>query len=303
MTKDILVKKIKELKNKHPYNYNRTLEFRKIEPIIFEFTKKLDLDNPTLTERIYCLVHNFSEVPTCLECGGKVSYIRGSKYCSIKCSANSKTRAELIKKTCLDRYGVEHFSQLPEVKEKFNTTMLERYGVNHALQSKQILNKSEKTCLELYGNKHFTKSKRFALQKNIIKIKKKETNLKNKGVEHPLQNKNIFENKLKSSFKKKEFTFPSGRVEYVQGYEPHIIRELIDHFDEDDIICGSGLPEIWYMFDGKNHRYYPDIYIKSRNMIIEVKSDYTLISNLEVNLAKRQSCLDAGYKFWFTIGF
>lgn len=25
-------------------------------------------------------------------------------------------------------------------------------------------------------------------------------------------------------------------------------------------------------------------------------------SNLEVNLLKRQACIDLGYKFWFTVG-
>jgi len=35
------------------------------------------------------------------------------------------------------------------------------------------------------------------------------------------------------------------------------------------------MPEIWYEFEDKRRRYYPDIYIKSQNKIIEVKSDYT----------------------------
>jgi len=30
-----------------------------------------------------------------------------------------------------------------------------------------------------------------------------------------------------------------------------------------------------YMIDDKEHSYYPDIFIPSDNLIIEVKSDYT----------------------------
>ena len=39
------------------------------------------------------------------------------------------------------------------------------------------------------------------------------------------------------------------------------------------------------------HRYYPDIFIKSINTIIEVKSDYTINENVEINHFKKESCL------------
>ena len=77
---------------------------------------------------------------------------------------------------------------------------------------------------------------------------------------------------------------------------------MISIGDEDDIVCGKNLPEIWYYMKNKMHRYFADIYIKSKNMIIEVKSTYTLVADELKNKLKRQACSDAGYVFWFAIG-
>jgi hypothetical protein len=46
------------------------------------------------------------------------------------------------------------------------------------------------------------------------------------------------------------------------------------------------MPDIFYMIGTKMHKYYPDIYIPNENLIIEVKSTYTISQNLEMNQAK-----------------
>jgi len=53
--------------------------------------------------------------------------------------------------------------------------------------------------------------------------------------------------------------------------------------------------------EDKRRRYYPDIYIKSQNKIIEVKSDYTFHKDYEKNLAKAQGVLALDYDFEFRI--
>ncbi len=106
--------------------------------------------------------------------------------------------------------------------------------------------------------------------------------------------------------------FLSGKVVYVQGYEPQILKELVYHFEEDDIIVGSkNVPEIWYYMENKKHRYFPDIYIKSINTIIEVKSKWTLFEQtkegqenqtiMEINNHKRTACIEQGYNFIFAV--
>jgi hypothetical protein len=46
---------------------------------------------------------------------------------------------------------------------------------------------------------------------------------------------------------------------------------------------------------------FPDIYIKSLNKIIEVKSDYVYIKELQKNIIKKKACLYLGYNFEFWI--
>jgi len=108
---------------------------------------------------------------------------------------------------------------------------------------------------------------------------------------------------IKSSYSKKEYKFPSGKVFQIQGYENFALDELIinEKVDESDIIIGSQyVPEIWY-FDnsGKKHRYYVDIYIPSQNKCIEVKSLYTYKKNEEINLLKEEATKKLGYNYEF----
>ena len=49
------------------------------------------------------------------------------------------------------------------------------------------------------------------------------------------------------------------------------------------------------------HVYYADIYIKSENKIIEVKSDYTMEKDYDKNMTKWESCVEQGYEFEFWI--
>lgn len=106
---------------------------------------------------------------------------------------------------------------------------------------------------------------------------------------------------IKSSYSKKEYVFPSGKVEYIQGFEHFAINELIngENINETDIIIGSkNVPEIWY-FDNNNkkRRYYVDIYIPSQNRCIEIKSKYTYETNKQINILKEIATKNLGYKY------
>jgi hypothetical protein len=52
---------------------------------------------------------------------------------------------EKQKKTMIERYGVEHSLQVPEIFEKAKQTTLKRYGVRHPLQNTEIFTKAQKT--------------------------------------------------------------------------------------------------------------------------------------------------------------
>lgn len=62
------------------------------------------------------------------------------------------------------------------------------------------------------------------------------------------------------------------------------------------------MPEIWYVDNNeKKHRYHPDIFIPSKNLIIEVKSEYTLKADLEKNKKKMIAAEQTGFDFEFRI--
>ena len=102
-----------------------------------------------------------------------------------------------------------------------------------------------------------------------------------------------------SGYRWKEFEMPSGEIVKYQGYENKLFDELLLEYKEDEIITSrKDIPEIWYIgIDGKKHRYFPDVYAPSTNTIYEVKSEYTLNVNKEINELKFEAVKDAGYNF------
>lgn len=239
----------------------------------------------------------------------------------------SKQIRDKMQNTIYNLYGVDNVSKSDLIKNKKIQTSLTKYGKPHIPQVEEFKQKYQNTCLERYGNKMFLQSDEYRKrlvrdtgyeylsQIPEIKEKKKNTCRSKYGVDSPLQSPYIFQKHEKSLIKYKKYIFPSGRIEYVQGYEPMVLDELIKYFDEDDIIVKiNQIPVFWYEnLENKKSRYYPDIFIKSRNMVIEVKSTYILSLNgwglssksnnivSEINLRKRQSVIDAGYNFWFAV--
>jgi hypothetical protein len=203
------------------------------------------------------------------------------------------------KRTNLKKYGVEYPSQNKEIREKTKQTWIENYGVDNPFKSKEIQNQIKQTNLERYGVDHNFKSKE--IQNQI-----KQTNLERYGVEYALQNKELFDKQQKSSFILKDYQLPSEKIVKIQGYEWLALDELFQQgYQESDIVIKNKDIEneigyLWYFkLDGSKHRYFPDIYIKSENKIIEVKSDYT-IKNIN-NTLKKNSCLQSGLNFEYWI--
>ena len=139
-------------------------------------------------------------------------------------------------------------------------------------------------------------------------IATKETYQKKYNVSHPMH---LSEFALKQSkYCRKEFSFPdSNKVHYLQGYEPNALTKLLaEGYIESDFDFDN-IPTIKYFWskekdgDGKFHIYHPDFYIPKENLIIEVKSSYTLDGNGKRkdwgyrNKLKEEACLLFGYNF------
>lgn len=181
--------------------------------------------------------------------------------------------------------------------EKTKQTKLLRYGSESYCNADKI----KQTKLVRYGDPTFNNHP-----------KSKITLLQKYGVEYLGHIPNILDNQKR--YKNKPFTFPSGNIYNLVGYEPIAVQKLLDMgYTESDLLL-KNRPSIQYFWsandgfgDNKWHRYHPDIIVISENKIIEVKSIWTYSGNnsrpdwLSKNLAKQQASINAGYKFEFWI--
>ena len=220
------------------------------------------------------------------------------------------------KNTIFKKYGVEHISQLECIKQQKKEKSLEKYGTEFVLQSEIVRNKGKETNKIKYGFeipqqnidiKNKTQETIFkkygykgALKNPEVKQKMIENNMLKYGVPHHSQNAEIAEKMCNSAYCIKQYTFPSGKIINYQGYENFAFDELInlENILEDDILTNrQDVPEIWYTDKtGKLRRHFVDIYIKSQNKCIEVKSTWT---NQEKNnvFEKKHSAINLGYNY------
>lgn len=294
------------------------------------------LKNPCITQRLWHIVNNISTPVVCSWC--KVGLCKWSQdtktyrqYCCIKCSRPAAQ--EKCKQTLLSKYGVDNIQKLPTTRQKVSNTLKQKYGVSWfcgtekcqtaskdyiQANKKEIGNKRKETNIERYGvgypaqldnvklKTQATNVKRYGVphssQNIYTRLKSQQTSLERYGVPYAVQNPEIHELNMIRGRKFKQYVFPSGRVELVQGYEHLALNQLLQHYREDDIVVNrKDMPELWYTHNGKKRRYYPDILIKSVQKIIEVKSHWTYNRNVEVNNLKKQSAIDSGYLFDFMI--
>jgi hypothetical protein len=92
----------------------------------------------------------------------------------------------------------------------------------------------------------------------------------------------------------------------LMGYEPQAILYLLNQktdpilgrpIKEDEIRVGKEVPLFRYHTDDqKEHIYFPDIHLKDTNVIVEVKSLYTLHYHLYLNYLKFKKVVEDGYQ-------
>jgi hypothetical protein len=243
------------------------------------------------------------------------------KDCRIKLT-NDKRR-----ETFIEKYGVStnllfndtiekrknnYIENKNEIRNKYNETIQEKYGTNNISQNENIkIKKKEKHKNKTIEQKNDIIEKRkntnlliynstSPLHNNLIKEKILLTNLNKYGTENPMHNDEIAEKQQKNSYKLKEFKYPSGKIIYFQGYENRALNDLLNlNIDENDIITSrKDVPEIYYIDENNiKHRHYVDIYVKSLNKCIEVKSTWTYNVNKDKVIVKQLTCKKLGYLY------
>ena len=255
-----------------------------------------------------------------------------SKHCSKQCRAIDPNVVEKKKQTCLSKYGVKHVFQSKEIREKILKTTEKHYGKPYLLQTKngqsimynlsdeQLKQKEEnrlKTNLKRYGTKHPCKLE-------STKQKMYDTCIDKYGVKNPLQNSSILKKRSQTNINKyggvscmsdiivknkmmkthetikynrKECLLPSGKIVKKQGYEPQFLDYVFKNniLKEDNIIYFPN-PINYIDINNIKRSYYPDFYVPKWNLIIEIKSSWTILQDKNMYL-KESSTINCGFKY------
>ena len=130
---------------------------------------------------IFHIIFN-DELSKCKTCGKLIKFSkRCHSFCSNRCIGLNKDIQIAKNNTSLKNYGVKNPNELQIIKDKIRKTCLEKYGVNSILkldhvrennrkiqiENKEIINdKRKQTCLEKYGVDNYSKTDEY---KNKVK--------------------------------------------------------------------------------------------------------------------------------------
>ena len=256
-----------------------------------------DLSEKTPVYEIYYpLKNNLKKRPVCIICGKPVKYTSGhyAKFCSKECQYSDlgkKITKEIKIKSNLEKYGVEHTSQLKEVTDKrtksradhvdkiqqhVRESLYKKYGAYDVMHIPHILQKIKDTNLkkfgvefplqqlkkensEIYQKISQTCINKFGVDSSLknkeVREKIKQTNIQKYGVDNPLKNKEIW--------KKSQ---DNRQISSKSKLENNFLNYLKLKYESDDIIT---------QYKSKEYPYYCDFYIKSINLYIEIQGHWT----------------------------
>jgi len=260
-----------------------SIEDRKKDPIYLEKLRKKK--NPIEKSESHCKY-----------CGQTFFGPIDKKYCSVDCSNKDR----LLGKGYLKEINC------PQCNKLFKPNRSSRIYCSIACST---MNKKDNTSfLELLSKGCKKRSEDVKYIEKLSTAAKKRWNDPNFIAQmNEIFSSDEWIDKSLHSYNFKEYVLPSGKIEHVQGYEGRAIDILLETYTEDDLIINnkeikSLIGQIEYLTsDGRTHFYVPDIYIKSLNKIIEVKSNWTYEINKEINELKKKACLDRGVDFEFMI--
>lgn len=248
----------------------------------------------------------------CHDCSVKNGVILHKKTCLEKFGVDNARKNESIKEkgrqTCLRKYNVDHpqkckelnaircatdkeknngvyFVQTDNFKQLSRTKNQKNRQCDFPSQCPVVQTKIRASFRKRCGYDYYILSPEFQERCKHIFMEKY-------GVEHPMHNQRIVSKCLQNSYRTKEFISSSGRIYQYQGYEHFMLDKLIkDGIDENDLVNDSKLvPFIpWFDSNGKIHKHTVDMFIKTQNKCIEVKSEWTIKRQGESNVRAKQN--------------
>jgi len=151
----------------------------------------------------------------------------------------------------------EKSKELRKDKDKVND-ILEKYANNISIQ--KLSKEYDTTSYAIY---------------NILK--NNNVNIRPKNVANSIKNQNEEFQRycIKRSYRSKTYTLPSGKEIRVQGYEDHFLDFIFQNKILDESDFNFEPPVIKYS-ENPIRKYHPDFHIPRYNLLVEIKSEYTL---------------------------
>ena len=279
-----------------------------------------DLSEKTPVYEIYYrLKNNLKKRPVCIICGKPVKYTSGhyAKFCSKECQYSDlgkKITKEIKIKSNLEKYGVEHTSQLKEVTDKrtksradhvnkiqqhVRESLYKKYGAYDVMHIPHILQKIKDTNLKKFGvefplqqlkkenSEIYQKISQTCINKfdvdsplknKEVREKIKQTNIQKYGVDNPLKNKEIREKIKQTNIQKYGVDNPLKNKEIWKKSQDN--RQISSKSKlENNFLNYLKLKyesdDIITQYKSKEYPYYCDFYIKSINLYIEIQGHWT----------------------------
>jgi hypothetical protein len=187
-----------------------------------DFTAQHGLTELPFKERVWYFINNVTERKKCV-CGQYVNF-RGilskgfNEFCSQSCFNNNQKEenTKRVRKSMLEKHGVEYFSQHDSWEKKVKASKKKRYGN----ENYNNMEKNKATKLALYGDENYT---------NVEK--RYSTNLERYGVKNFAQSP--------------EFTFQMKQMFYCrEGFDKYNFLWNKDEKEFCSFICGECKSEV-----------------------------------------------------------
>ena len=135
---------------------------------------------------------------------------------------------EKIKKTNIDKYGVDSYTKTDEYKERVRQTNLDKYGVENYSQTNEYNDKVKETSLLKWGVDHYSKT-------DDYKEKSKKTSIGKYGVDSYAKTDEYKEKSKKTSIEKYGVDHYSKTDEYKDKIkETSLLKWGVDHYSKTD---------------------------------------------------------------------
>jgi hypothetical protein len=214
---------------------------------------------------------------TCHKC----SIIKAKKTKKIRYGNENFNNREKAQKTIFEKYNVDHISKIPGHYNKVIKTMNEKYGM-HFSKTAEFKEKFKKSMNDNFGVD-------YPMESDIIRKKSENTLMNKYGVHNISQLKSNFEKIKKSSLNIKKYR--DSNIYYQGSFELDFLEKFYNKIEI------SNAPSIKYNLNKSDHIYFPDFYIKSYNLIIEIKSSYFYNRDYKIIKEKEKFVINSGFNY------